>query len=113
MHFVRIMMNTLTYHANSRMSAAIPMNIINSFRMNLIVLKTKRSTKPIISVASIRSSITASFLMNVIILHHIINHGHYEFNHAIACRTPIMLFQQVLRFHDLLTYVFIVLIMRA
>lgn len=51
-------MNTLTYHANSRMSAAIPMNIINSFRMNLIALKTKRSTKPIISVASIRSNIT-------------------------------------------------------
>lgn len=57
MYFVHIM-NTLTYHANSRMSAAIPMNIINSFRMNLIALKTKRSTKPIISVASIRSSIT-------------------------------------------------------
>lgn len=115
MHFVHIM-NTLTYHANSRMSAAIPMNMINSFRMNLIALKTKRSTKPIISAASIRSNIThhsLSLYVNVIIIHHNINHGHYEFNHAIACWIPIMLFQQSLRFHDLPAYVLIVIIMRA
>lgn len=51
------------------MRAAIPMNIINSFRMNLIALKTKWSTKPIISIASIRSNIThhsLSFILSLL-----------------------------------------------